>query len=480
MTTGTDVRPQRERLSTIRSDGSRRRVHPADVRGRFTLWRRLVAVLLIAVYVLLPWIPVGGHPAVLLNVMKGRFHIFGMTFATQDLWLVFFLITGLAFSLYYVSALFGRVWCGWACPYTVFLEHVYRRIERVIDGDALARRRAEKRPLDGPLLARRLVKHAAYFLASLIIAHVFLSYFVPLPELWSMVIHRPAEHKLAFGVVVALTLLLHGAFAWFREQFCIVLCPYGRMQSVLSDENTIQISYDAGRGEPRGKPGRAGVGDCIDCLRCVQVCPTGIDIRHGHQIECIGCANCIDACDAVMTKLTRPRGLIRYASQNALGGRRTKWVRPRTLLYTGLMGIGCAVLALSLTRVSSLEVGVTRLPGMPYYVDASARTVRNQFQVRVINKRETAATLGFELIDPPAGTRITGPGDYRVGPLDESMAAVTVTVPWESYRGSHDLKLGIRRDARVLLTRKIRFAGPEPELLQKAFEEGGREQGRAN
>lgn len=300
------IKPNLVSVTTINRDGSRFFLHPADVKGWFTRFRRLFAVILIAVYVLLPWIPINGHPAVFFDVENGRYHVFGLTFLTQDLWLLFFLLSGFGFALIYITSLFDRLWCGWACPYTVFLEHVFRRIERFIDGDAVARKKLDAEPMSASKFFKRVIKHGLYLLCAALIAHLFLSYFVSLPRLYEFMQERPSEHLRSFAVVAALTGALYFCFAWFREQFCIILCPYGRIQSALTDDDTIVIGYDEKRGEPRGK-GKEGVGDCIDCRRCVQVCPTGIDIRNGLQLECIGCAACIDACDDIMEKVDKQR-----------------------------------------------------------------------------------------------------------------------------------------------------------------------------
>jgi len=370
--------PTRNSVVTIRSDGSRPFLFPADSRGRFTRARRLSAFGLIAFYLSLPWIKINGYPAVFLDVADRRFHLFGVTLAAQDLWLLFFVITGLGFSLFFVTALLGRVWCGWACPQTVFLDHVYRRIERWIDGDPIRRRALELAPLSAGKVFRRGIKHTLYLLVSAAIAHLFLAYFVSIPDLWAMMGAAPGEHWSLFVFMAVFTGALYFNFAWFREQLCIVICPYGRIQSALTDDHSLVIGYDAKRGEPRGRgqrtedggqrtegasfqgagpairplssalcppssvfrPPSSVSGDCVACNRCVHVCPTGIDIRHGLQMECIGCTACIDACDEVMTRLHRPRGLIRYDSQSAFAGRPTHWLRPRTLLYGVLLLVG--------------------------------------------------------------------------------------------------------------------------------------------
>ncbi|MES1195240.1 MAG: 4Fe-4S dicluster domain-containing protein, partial [Opitutus sp.] len=243
-------------VTTINADGSRYFLYPADARGAFTHWRRISAYLLIAVYLLLPWIPVNGAPAVFLDLAERRFHFFGYTLAAQDAWLLFFGVSGLGFALFFLTALFGRLWCGWACPQTVFLDHVYRRIERWLEGDAAARRALKLAPLTAGKFFRRVAKHALYAVVSLAITHLFLAYFVSLPELWSFMHEAPGEHWTAFLFVFTAAGLLYFNFAWFREQLCIVICPYGRLQSALTDDHTLVIGYDAKRGEPRGKLAR--------------------------------------------------------------------------------------------------------------------------------------------------------------------------------------------------------------------------------
>ncbi len=461
------VRPSRESVTTIQRDGSRFYLHPADVRGRFTLWRRLFAVLLLAVYVALPWIPINGHPAVFLDVMGKRFHLFGLTFAAQDLWLGFFAITGLGFSLFFISALFGRLWCGWACPQTVFLEQVYRRIERWIEGDAPARRRLDERDWDAPKAVKRTVKHGAFILVSLVITHIFLAYFVSIPQLWGWILEGPLEHWNVFLFVAAATGVIYFNFSWFREQLCLVICPYGRLQSALVDDDTLVIGYDAARGEPRGKARAEGVGDCIDCNRCVAVCPTGIDIRQGLQIECIGCANCVDACDAIMARLGRPRGLVRYDSLNGLSGRRTRFLRPRVFLYSALILLGAGVMTFSATKLGSVNLNVLRMTGAPYFLNED--TVRNQFHVRIINKDSQVRTF---LIDAQAAGQpliLTGAGvPVEVESMGEVLRPLVVSVERAAYGGKFPLTVRVLDESGETLREKtVEFLGPSPALMKR-------------
>ncbi len=454
-------RPSLDTLATIHADGSRAFVHPADVSGRFHLLRRGVFALLIAVYAALPWIPINGNPAVFLDISGRQFHLFGHTFVSQDFWLVFFLITGLAFLLFYVTALFGRLWCGYACPQTVFLDGVYRRIERWLEGDAPRRRRLDAAPWNTEKVLRRGLKHAAFVAVSLAISHLFIAYFVSIPELYRMMGASPLENWTVFLWVFVTGGILYFNFAWFREQLCIIICPYGRLQSVLIDDDSVVIGYDDERGEPRGKVNTPGAGDCVDCARCVSVCPTGIDIRQGLQMECIGCTACIDACDAVMKKLGRPTGLIRYDSANGLAGRKTRIVRPRTVLYTALLLAGAGVFLFALSQVSPFSANAIRMPGAPYYQQEDS--VRNHFQVRVINKRNETAAFSIRAESPLAEFDWTTPEQPLVlEPHQERVTPLFVHIPRAAYEGPFPITLHIEdNDGAGQVTRRVTFLGPD-------------------
>jgi len=459
-------KPNLVSLTSVNADGSRYFLHPSDVSGKFTAWRRLFGAALLAIYVLLPWIPVNGNPAVFLDLAGRRFHFFGLTLLAEDLWIGFFLLTGLGFSLFYVTALFGRLWCGWACPYTVFLDHLYRRIERLVEGDATSRKALDAAPWTGSKIAKRVAKHGLYLLVSLLIAHVFLSYFVSIPRLYDYMRQSPGNHAKVFGVMLFLTGCLQFSFAWFREQFCIILCPYGRIQAALTDDDTVIIGYDERRGEPRGKATDPDAGDCVNCRRCVQVCPTGIDIRDGLQLECIGCAACVDACDEIMGKVGRPKGLVRYDSLNGLSGGRTRFVRPRILLYTGFLCLGLAVLGLFLTTLHTAKAEIIRMPGQPYYLDASG--VRNQFRLQLVTKRNEPTEFRLRLEGLPEGAQVAGLEEVvTLNPGEESMKTLIVHVPKGAYRGEFRIVLkGSVTPGDFELTDTVDFLGPSPYALQ--------------
>jgi len=427
--------PSLESVATINADGSRKFVHPADVHGRFSRLRAWTGWLLILIYAALPWIPVNGNPAVFLDFASRQVHLFGLTFVPQDFWLAFFLVTGLGFSLFYITAVVGRVWCGWTCPQTVFIELVFRPIECLIEGRAPQRRLLDASPWTPTKIARRTTKWTLYAILSVAIAHIFVSYFISIPELYAIMHRSPLENWGLFTFVFLLSAVIFFDFTWFREQFCIVLCPYGRLQSVLLDNDSVVIGYDRKRGEPRGKLLAAGAGDCIDCHRCVQVCPTGIDIRQGLQIECIACANCIDACDEIMTKVGRPRGLVRYDSTNGLEGQKTRYIRPRTILYTILLGIGTVVMLLSLSTLGTATATVLRMPGFPYFMYEGK--IRNQYLLRIENKRNQPVHFNVQLATDLPGITISGAENgIDVPALGQQSRPIVVIIPATSYHGT--------------------------------------------
>lgn len=466
MITPIQKKPNLVSVTSINADGSHFVLHPADVSGKFTSARRLFGYLLICVYVLLPWIPINGAPALFFDVENRRFHVMGITLVTQDLWVMFFGITGLGFSLFFLTSLLGRVWCGWACPYTVFLEHVFRRIERFIDGDSVKRKALQNAPWDRQKLIRAIIKQSFYIIAVGIIAHVFMSYFVSLPRLYQYVKEGPMMHATVFTFVFVLTGILWFCFSMFREQFCILMCPYGRLQSALSDDDTMIIGYDQKRGEPRGAAGKV-TGDCIDCKRCINVCPTGIDIRNGLQLECIGCAACVDACDAIMDKVGRPRGLVRYDSLNGLEGKIRRIMRPRVKVYLALASLGIAVMTFIAWRMAKpYYAEFTRISGPAFYVDA--KTVRNMFSYRVMNKRNQEASFRVELIDAPAGYILSGgDGEFKISAQNEVKRTAVIAVPHDAYSGTVKLKYRITgQPGDVTLEGEFSFMGPHPQAFQ--------------
>lgn len=414
---------------SLRPDGSRIRLHPHEAHGRFTRIRRVVFAVLLVVYVALPFIRIGGRPAVFLDVAHRRFFLFGAAFNAQDFWMVFLFLAGAVLLLVAATAVYGRVWCGYACPQTVFLEGVARRLEGWIEGPASHRRRVDAAWRDGTrpagVVARKSLKHVVFVVLSLALAHVLLGYFVSFPSLADMVTRSPGEHPSAFAWTMGIALALYLDLAFFREQLCFILCPYGRLQSALMDEDTVVIGYDQPRGEPRGKASDPNAGDCVDCGACVQVCPTGIDIRKGLQMECIACGSCIDACDGVMDKLGRARGLVRYDMARTLErGEPAKRVsRSRLRIYGAaalLWGVG---VAFALGSHTDFEANLLRpRTGASFQrspsADGGPETIRNTLELHLVNKRDEPQRFQLEAqgetpVELPAEVTL-GAGESRV------------------------------------------------------------------
>ncbi|RMH12205.1 MAG: cytochrome c oxidase accessory protein CcoG [Planctomycetota bacterium] len=405
------LQPEERVLSTLNPDGSRRWLKPRPSPGKWLRARRVVAWLLIVIFTALPYITINGKPAILLDILAREFTFFGKTFFATDTLLLGLFMMIVFVSIFMITALAGRVWCGWACPQTVYMEFVYRPIERLFDG------KPGTRAKPGSSGFRKLLKYVCYVLVSAFLAHTFLSYFVGVENLRHWIFGSPLDHPIAFLVVLFTTALMLFDFGFFREQTCIVACPYGRFQSVMLDRSSLIVGYDRNRGEPRGplKRRRKGgdvsltvaqesQGDCIDCTMCVQTCPTGIDIRDGLQLECIHCAQCIDACDAVMDRIGKPRGLIRYTSQEALDHGKRKLLRARLIIYPLLLLVLISAFVGVLLTKSGAEASIIRESGNLFNIVQDGQ-IMNQARIRITNRSSSTVTYSASIASPE-GVRI--------------------------------------------------------------------------
>ena len=406
------------KLEVLDSEGGRQFVIPAEVKGFFTQKKRVVHSILLLLFLALPWIRINGQQLLHLDIEHRRFFVFGLNLAAHDTPLIFLFLIIATLGLAYVTAIWGRVWCGWACPQTVFIEHVYRKIEQLIEGNHIARRALRDQALNLNKTAKLFAKWFLYVAVSSLIAHSLAAYFVGRDELLNMISAGPAQNSTYFILITGLTFLLVFNFGWFREQFCLIVCPYGRIQSLLMDPNSLTILYDDKRGEPRKGTTRGSQqqGDCVSCFRCVAVCPTRIDIRNGQQMECIGCTACIDACDEIMQKVNKPKGLIRYDS---LSRKHHSALRGRPLIYmVGILGAMGALLYL-LTQRSSLDITLLRAIETPYQVVQTdlGTEVINHFRLRVKNQWNEPIKAKVEL-DPQFGELILPQNAIELSPLE--------------------------------------------------------------
>jgi cytochrome c oxidase accessory protein FixG len=398
----------RDALASVAPDGRRRWIYARQPSGRFYRARSLVSVVLLAVLAAGPFVTVGGQPAVLLNVLERRFVVLGVAFWPQDFALVVLIALTLIVGLALSTIAIGRVWCGWLCPQTVFLEMVFRRLEYLIDGSAAQQLRRARGPWSAGRLARAAVKHAVFFALSFAIANLFLAYVIGARDLWRIITDPPGAHLHGLIAITMFSLVFYAVFARFREQACVLACPYGRVMSALVGPRTVTVTYDAPRGEPRGRMTRqaaaAPQGDCVDCFQCVTVCPTGIDIRNGIQLECVNCTACIDACDDVMRRIDRPAGLIRLTSHDALGGQRPRRRLRLALCVAGWLPLA-AVVGVLVARRPAVDALVLRQAGSLYATTAAGEIV-NFYTLQVFNR--TARPQRFEIVaTSPRGARVT-------------------------------------------------------------------------
>ncbi len=457
------------RLKTTDEKGNRVYLFPEDITGFWKTRRRAFYYFLIFLYLFLPWIYIDGKQWVLLDIPKRTFRIFGFEFFGHDGPLLFFLLAGFILTIAFITSIWGRVWCGWACPQTVFIDAIYRNIEKLVEGKARARKALAAGPWTFEKVWKRALKWFLYILVSLHIVHSFLGYFVGTHKLFWITMTTPTEHWALFLTMLVMTGIILLDFGWFREQFCIIACPYGRFQSVAMDDNSMIVAYDSKRGEPRRAKGlpKDQEGSCIDCNRCVKACPTGIDIREGTQLECIACTMCIDACDEIMVKLKQPTGLIRYTTENELKGVKKPKIQARSVIYLLLLSALATGLYFSLSLRQQLQVQIFKSSKEAAYQeiklkDGDKRYI-NHFRLKAFIASVDDTKYKIELKENNLGLKLTVPEEEFV--LRSQNYEVPVFIEFDKSiltKGQRFVSILVKNidTDKIIIEKEVRLVGP--------------------
>lgn len=447
-----DTEDFRDHLATVDSEGKRIWIYPKKPKGRYYNVRIWVSLAFLTVFLVLPFIKINGEQILLFNVLEAKFVIFGLLFSPHDFYLFFLvMITFLVFIILF-TVVWGRLFCGWVCPQTVFMEMVFRKIEYWIEGDGNDQRRLDKAGWSPSKIRKKVVKHAIFFTIAVVVANYFLAYIIGMDAVLKIINEPINQNITGFAAMIGFSLVFYGVYARLREQVCTTICPYGRLQSVLLVADSIVVAYDYVRGEPRGKLKKekkvetTKLGDCIDCTLCVQVCPTGIDIRNGTQLECVNCTACMDACDEVMDKINRPLGLIRYDSLNGIKtGNRKIWT-PRAVAYSCVLGLMMILDIVLLARRSDVEASILRSPGQMYQTVDDAH-ISNLYTYQIVNKTNQPMPIYFKIKDnlgkiklvgnehPEATKEKIAEGAFFVEMEDKILRGVKTEIIIEVYNG---------------------------------------------
>jgi len=460
----------RDTIGTISEDGKRAWVFPKKPSGKWYDYRKYVSYFLLAFLIAAPFVKINGNQFLMFNVLERRFNIFGFPFWPQDFHLfVISMIIGVIFIALFTVA-FGRIFCGWICPQTIFMEMVFRRIEYWIDGDRGAQIKLDRQPWDSEKIRKRATKWFIFFIISFLIANVFLAYLIGSDKLIAYITDGPLAHLSTLISLLIFTAVFFWVFAWFREQVCIIACPYGRMQGVLLDNKSIIVAYDHKRGEAENgrKKWRKnedrealGHGDCIDCFQCVNVCPTGIDIRNGTQLECVNCTACIDECDDIMEKVNLPKGLIRYASEDEITKKEKFKFTPRLKGYTSVLFILTGILIGMLFLRNDLEANILRLPGQ-LYEHKEGDIISNVYTFKLLNKTtDTVADVSFKLLSHDGEIKMVRKEDFIVPAQGLAEGTLFIEIHQAAVKSDKEkVKIGVYSGDKLIETTLTAFLAP--------------------
>lgn len=462
----------RDTISTVDSSGKRVWVYPKMPFGRFYNMRKVVSYVLLVLLFSGPFIRINGEPLLLMNILERKFVILGQVFWPQDT--IFFLLAMITFIVFIIvfTVAFGRLFCGWVCPQTIFMEMVFRRIEYWIEGDANHQKRLNKQPWNREKIIKKSSKHVIFFGISFLISNIFLAYIIGSDELIRIITEPPSEHIGGLAGISLFSFVFYGVFAHLREQVCTTICPYGRLQGVLLDRDSVVIAYDHVRGEERSKfrkgedRAAVGKGDCIDCNACVVVCPTGIDIRNGTQLECVNCTACIDACDDIMDKIDKPRGLIRYASENQITENTPFTFTTRAKAYTAVLVVLTGVLGALLFIRTDVETSILRTPGMLYQTEENG-TYTNLYNYSIVNKTNRDMPIEIRSESEYATVQVVG-DSLSVDRQGQRDGVFFIRIHEDDIDGTKTpVVLGIYEGDRLINRVKTNFIGPSKSNAKK-------------
>jgi len=461
-----DTESFRDTISTVDAEGKRNWVYPKKPKGKFTTARGWVSVILLTFLFGAPFLKIDGQPFLLFNLLERKFVIFGKTFWPQD-----FYIFGLGMIVFVVfialfTVVYGRLFCGWVCPQTIFMENVFRRVEYFIEGDWKQQMKLNRETWNKKKIFKKTSKHVIFFAISFIIANTFLAYIIGIDELIDIITSPFTEHVGGLASITVFSGVFYGVFAFMREQVCTTVCPYGRLQGVMLDRQSVVVAYDRFRGEPRGKfrknedRDEVGKGDCIECMQCVNVCPTGIDIRNGTQLECVNCTACIDACDEMMEAVNLPTGLIRYTSEEQITTRKPFRLSTRAKAYTALLFVLVGVMVTLLATRSSVQLNILRTPGMLYQSNDDG-SISNLYNFKVINKTNNEMSLNFVPVEEGVKIKMIGQ-DPKLGEQESAEGAFFISAPESAFKfGKTFVKLKVYDGEGELIEKiEVRITGP--------------------
>ncbi len=459
----------RDSLGIVTDTGKRNWIYPKEPKGQYTTARTILSSILLIVLFGVPFVKIDGHPLMLFDIVTRKFIIFGMPFGPHDFFLLgLTMITTIVF-IFLFTTVFGRLFCGWVCPQTVFMESVFRKIDYWIEGSHTDQRRLNESDWTGEKIFKKGTKYVVYFVISFLISNMLLAWIIGVDALWKIVTDPVSEHLGGFTAMIFFTGLFYWIFISFREQACILVCPYGRLQGVLLDRNSIVIVYDFMRGEPRGKIKRneeRTLGDCIDCKECVVVCPTGIDIRNGTQLECVNCTACIDACDTVMDKIKTPRGLIRYDSINGIKDQTRKIFTTRVVGYTVIQAALLALLTYFMVTRSEIDITLLRTPGM-FYQEQPDGQVSNLYDIKILNKTFDRKTIELKIVNGQGELKLLG-DDLSIPPQEGMQAKAFVMMDKSSItKMNTPVEVAVYSDGLEVHRLQTSFLGPVEKPAEK-------------